>query len=87
VPPAISALTALTAMCVPFAWPGSSPTRRIRRFASAWVVHLRRGRMPPLCAIRDLGKNGLTGPILASITALTRLVYLYAAPPSVRSPG
>jgi hypothetical protein len=40
-----------------------------------------------LCAIRSLGKNGFTGPILASITALTRLVDLCAAPPPVRSPG
>jgi hypothetical protein len=40
-----------------------------------------------LCAIRDLAKNGFTGPILASITPLTRLVFLYAAPPPVRSPG
>jgi hypothetical protein len=35
-----------------------------------------------LCAIRALGKNGFTGPILASITALTRLAYLCAAPPA-----
>jgi hypothetical protein len=48
-PPAISALTALTFLCVPFARPGSPPTRRMRRFASAWAVHLRRNRMP-LCA-------------------------------------
>jgi hypothetical protein len=34
-----------------------------------------------------LSHNGFTGPILASITALTRLVELYAAPPPVRSPG
>jgi hypothetical protein len=34
-----------------------------------------------------LGKNGFTGPILASITALTRLANLYAPPPPVRSPG
>jgi hypothetical protein len=40
-----------------------------------------------LCAIRNLAKNGFTGPSLASITALTRLVFLYAAPPPVRSPG
>jgi hypothetical protein len=32
-----------------------------------------------------LTKNGFTGPILASITALTRLVFLYAAPLPVRS--
>jgi hypothetical protein len=31
--------------------------------------------------IRDLGNNGFTGPILASITALTRLASLYALPP------
>jgi hypothetical protein len=91
VPPTISALTALTLMCVPFARPGSPPTRRLRRSASAagcaWAVHLRCGRMPPLCAIRHLAKNGFTGPILASITALTRLVVLCAAPPPVRSFG
>jgi hypothetical protein len=34
-----------------------------------------------------LGTNGFTGPILASITALTRLVFLYASPPPVRSAG
>jgi hypothetical protein len=31
--------------------------------------------------IRDLSKNGFNGPILASITALTGLVALYAPPP------
>ncbi len=30
--------------------------------------------------IRDFSKNGFTGPIMASITALTRLAYLYAPP-------
>ncbi len=45
VPPTISALTALTAMCVPFAQPGSPPTRRLHRFASVWAVPFRRGRM------------------------------------------
>ncbi len=33
------------------------------------------------CAIRALYKTGFTGPILASITALTRLAFLYALPP------
>ncbi len=32
-------------------------------------------------AIRALNKNGFAGPILASITALTRLAELYAPPP------
>ncbi len=41
VPPAISALTVLTLMCVPFARPGSPPTRRMRRCASAGAA---RGR-------------------------------------------
>jgi hypothetical protein len=40
-----------------------------------------------LCAISWLSNNGFTGPIPASITALTRLVTLYAAPPPVRSFG
>ena len=31
--------------------------------------------------IRWLNNNNFTGPILASITALTRLAYLYAPPP------
>jgi hypothetical protein len=35
VPPTISALTALTQLCVPFARPGSPPMRRLRRCASA----------------------------------------------------
>jgi hypothetical protein len=156
VPPAISALSALTFLCVPFARPGSPPTRRLlccasaaaargrsifgaaapffvrdqglghepllrqraaddlradrahapvrldsgrarrrcgclrhclQRSGCAWAVHLRRGRTPPLCVIRRLDKNGFTGPILASITALTRLVELYAVPPPVRSSG
>jgi hypothetical protein len=41
VPPTISALTALTLLCVPFARPGSPPMRRVRRSASAAVA---RGR-------------------------------------------
>ncbi len=61
--------------------------RCLQRSGCAWAVHLRRGRMPLLCAIRYLAKNGFTGPILASITALTRLSYLCAALPPVRSPG
>ncbi len=32
-------------------------------------------------AIRHLGKNGFTGPVLANITPLTRLVGLYAPRP------
>jgi hypothetical protein len=32
---------------------------------------------------RDLPKNGFTGPILASITALTRLASVYDARPPV----
>jgi hypothetical protein len=40
-----------------------------------------------VCAIRSLNNNGFTGPILASITALTRLATLYAPPPPSRSPG
>jgi hypothetical protein len=199
VPPTISALTALTRLCAPFARPGSPPMRRMRCFASAWAVLFRRGRMlrfarsgpwartasparssrasrrspglsfctprrrpcglpadsgvlnghaaaqgprrepllrqsaaddlraerahvavrpfcaaglaadaahasqrerrgcafavwpvrphALLCAIRDLGKNGFTGPIPASITALTRLVALCAPSPPVRSPS
>jgi hypothetical protein len=35
VPPTISALTALNVLCVPFARPGSPPTRRLRRSVSA----------------------------------------------------
>ena len=34
-----------------------------------------------LCVIRVFSKTGFTGPILASITVLTKLVELYAAPP------
>ena len=49
VPPAISALTALTRLCVPFARPGSPPMRlpswQCERSGCAWAVHLRRGRM------------------------------------------
>ncbi len=38
-----------------------------------------------LCAIRRLDQNSLSGPVLASITALTRLAYLCAAGhPSMR---
>ncbi len=51
---------------------------------------LRRSLVRPqasLCMIRWLRNNNFTGPILASITALTRLAYLYAAPPPVRSSG
>jgi hypothetical protein len=40
-----------------------------------------------LCAIRSSSQNGFTGPIPASITALTRLAVLCAPPPPVRSPG
>jgi hypothetical protein len=83
VPPTISALTALTSLYV--ANPGRAPAGAGN--GCAWAVYLRRGSMPPLCAIRALSKNGFTGPILASITALTRLLLLYAAPPPVRSSG
>ena len=68
VPPTISALTALTALCVPFARPGSPPTRRLRQ---ARAQGLRVGRV--FCAaacsfvvIRGLSKNGFTGPVLRS---------------------
>jgi hypothetical protein len=37
--------------------------------------------MPLLCAIRYLSNNGFTGPIPASIAALTRLASVYAPPP------
>jgi hypothetical protein len=37
--------------------------------------------------IRSLIQNNFTGPIFASITALTRLAYLYVAPPPMWSPG
>ena len=40
-----------------------------------------------LCVIRGLSKNGLTGPILASMSALTRLAYLYAALPPCGLPA
>ncbi len=39
------------------------------------------------CAIRSLAQNGFTGPILASITALTRLVDLYAPLPPCGLPA
>ncbi len=39
-----------------------------------------------LCAIRSLYKNDFTGPILASIPALTRLAYLCAAARAVSRP-
>ena len=41
------------------------------------------------CVIRGLSKNGFTGPgpVLASITALTRLVELYTAPPPCSLPA
>jgi hypothetical protein len=42
---------------------------------------------PLLCVIRRLYNNGFTGPILASITALTRLVLLYAAPRPIVLPA
>jgi hypothetical protein len=40
-----------------------------------------------LCVIRALHQNGFTGPILASITALTRLAYLYALLPPCDLPA
>ncbi len=80
VPPTISALTALTSLYV--ANPGRAPAGAGN--GCAWAVYLRRGSMPPLCAIRGLFTNGFTGPIPASITALTRLVTLCAPPPPVR---
>ncbi len=36
---------------------------------------------------RLLSKNGFTGPILASIMALTKLVVLYALPPPCGLPA
>jgi hypothetical protein len=79
-PSTISALTALTFMYVPkflSMW-------RLPRCASAWALRSVRPH-PPLCVIRYLNNNSFTGPILGSITALTRLADLYAAPPPVRS--
>jgi hypothetical protein len=70
-PSTISALTALTVMCVP-----KFPSMRcLPRCASARVARSVRPHAS-LCAVRDLSLNGFTGPILASITALTRLAYL-----------
>jgi hypothetical protein len=65
----------------------AAPASQRERSGCTWAVHLRRSRMPPLCAVSYVAKNGFTGPIPASITALTRLALLYAAPPPVRSPG
>ena len=63
--------------------------RRMLRCASAW---LRVGgsfgvQQASLCVIRGLSNNGLTGPILASMSALTRLAELYAAPPPCGLPA
>jgi hypothetical protein len=81
-PSTISALTALTVMCVP-RFPSM---RRLPRYASAWALRSVRPH-PSLCVIRGLLENNFTGPILASITALTRLVKLYAAPPQCGLPA
>ena len=89
VPSTISALTALKSLCAPFARPGShqfGACVAARALGCAWALSAVRPDAS-LGAIRLLGKNGFTGPILASITALTRLVGLYAPSPPVRSSG
>jgi hypothetical protein len=76
VPSTISALTALTQLCVP----EFLSMRRLPRCggcASAWALPSVRPH-PSLCVIRGLTNNNFIGPILASITALTRLVAMYA---------
>jgi hypothetical protein len=78
-PSTISALTALTFMYVPkflSMW-------RLPRCASAWALRSVRPHSS-LCVIRGLINSSFTGPIPASITALTRLVKLYA-PPAARA--
>ncbi len=56
--------------------------RRMLRSASA-ILHVSGwfGEASCACVLRYLSKNGFNGPILASITALTRLVTLYGPPP------
>jgi hypothetical protein len=76
VPSTISAMTKLTQLCVP----KFQSMRRLPRCASAWALPLVRPHSS-LCVIRWLDNNNFTGPILASITALTRLVSLYALLP------
>jgi hypothetical protein len=56
------------------------------RCASAWALCYARPH-PSLCVIRYLNTNNFTGPILASITALTRLAYLYAPLPPCDLPA
>ncbi len=75
-PSTISALTALTKLCVP----KFLSMLRLPRCASARVACSVRPRAS-LCAVRDLTVNNFTGPIFASITALTRLAHLYAPLP------
>jgi hypothetical protein len=84
VPTTISALTALTSLCVP--WPGSPPRACFAARGCTWAARPVRPHAS-LCVIRYVARNGFTGPILASITALTRLASLYAPPPPVRSSG
>jgi hypothetical protein len=56
------------------------------RCASAWVLRSARPH-PSLCVIRSLIQNNFTGPIPASITALTRLIKLYVPLPSCDLPA
>ncbi len=65
VPPTLSALSALTYLCVPFARPGSPPMRRLRRSASAAAARGRFILVAAVClAVRDqaLGQERLHRP-------------------------
>ncbi len=87
VPPTISALTALTYLYAPTR--GRARRRRgdaARARGCTLAARLVRPQAS-LCMIRWLNNNNFTGPILASITALTRLAYLYAALPPCDLPA
>jgi hypothetical protein len=82
VPTTISALTTLSFL---YASPRAAGLRPIRSMLCCGSAKTARSVRPyaSLCAVRDLSTNGFTGPILASITALTKLVWLCAPPPPV----
>jgi hypothetical protein len=88
-PPTISALTSLAKLYASIHRPGS---RRCGACLAARPPDTLSAVCPvrphaALCLIRDLAKNGFTGPILASITALTKLFFLYALPPPCGPPA
>jgi hypothetical protein len=83
VPSTISALTAITYLYA--ANPGRAPADAAHASQRERVVaHERLCSIRPhasLCVIRFVSHNSFTGPIPASIMALTKLVSLYAPPP------